>query len=140
MSPRCTSRNRYTSLLTSTRSPEQPGQPCRVFSIELDGMKNACTRNVLMTMASTIAAASRIGSSFQKERFLAGAFAGASGSSGSSPASPGSADPAGGTGSVAAADAVDALGWAGAAGSVSPIGLAGPEESAGSAAVLSAAG
>ena len=49
-SPRCRSKIPGVSLLTSTRSPTS-----RVFSIEGDGMKNACTRKVLMSSESSSA-------------------------------------------------------------------------------------
>src|SRR5919202_224937 len=63
MSPGCGDPNQYGTLLTSTRSPVQPVQPCSVYSIDPDGMKNACTRNVFTSNASTNAITSRTGSS-----------------------------------------------------------------------------
>ena len=59
--------NQGVSLSTRTRSP------CwRVFCIESDGIENACTRNVLISSASTSAIPIRMGSSFQKERCFLG--------------------------------------------------------------------
>src|SRR3712207_847754 len=46
ISPGSGSPNQYGTLLTSTRSPVQPVQPCSVRSIDPEGMKNACTKNV----------------------------------------------------------------------------------------------
>src|ERR671929_1734226 len=70
MSPGSGSPNQYGTLLTSTRSPVQPVQPCRVSSIEPDGMKNACTKNVLTTSASRKAITRRTGSSLSSEPFF----------------------------------------------------------------------
>src|SRR3954452_12900090 len=71
MSPGSGSPNQYGTLLTSTRSPVHPGQPCRVCSIDPEGMKNACTRKVLTTSASRKAITSRTGNSLSSEPFLA---------------------------------------------------------------------
>src|SRR3954454_4690772 len=71
ISPGSGSPNQYGTLLTSTRSPVQPVQPCRVCSIEPDGMKNAWTKNVLTSRASTKAITSSTGSSRSSEPFLA---------------------------------------------------------------------
>ncbi len=57
-SPRLTSPKCDANLLTSTRSPCR-----RVFSIESEGMKNACTRNVLINSARASATNTRIGNS-----------------------------------------------------------------------------
>src|SRR3954464_15302336 len=71
ISPGSGSPNQYGTLLTSTRSPVQPAQPCSVVSIEPDGMKKAWTKNVLTTSARTNAIRSRTGSSRSSEPFLA---------------------------------------------------------------------
>src|SRR5215218_2999734 len=71
MSPGSGSPNQYGTLLTSTRSPVQPWQPCSVVSIDPEGMKNACTRNVFTSRASRKAITSRTGSSLSSEPFLA---------------------------------------------------------------------
>src|SRR5215472_8596420 len=63
MSPRAISRNRYTSLLTRTRSPG-----CRVFSIDPDGMANTWTTNALTRMVRTSAAMTMTTRSRQKDR------------------------------------------------------------------------
>src|SRR5689334_10662854 len=63
MSPGSGAPNQYGTLLTSTRSPVQPGQPCSVVSIDPEGMKKACTKNVLTSSASTSAMTSSTGSS-----------------------------------------------------------------------------
>src|SRR4051812_19808093 len=57
-SPRFTSPKWEANLFTRTRSPVR-----RVFSIESDGMKKACTRKVLISSASASATNTRIGSS-----------------------------------------------------------------------------
>src|SRR3954452_3431608 len=72
MSPGSGSPNQYGTLLTITRSPVHPGQPCSVFSIDPEGMKNACTRNVLTSRARTKAISSRTGSSRSSEPFFRG--------------------------------------------------------------------
>src|SRR3712207_4276143 len=72
MSPGSGSENQYGGLVTSTRSPVQPVQPCRVCSIDPDGMKNACTRKVLTSSASTKAISSSTGSSRSSEPFFFG--------------------------------------------------------------------
>src|SRR3954452_5566066 len=74
MSPGSGLPNQYGTLLTSTRSPVQPGQPCSVCSIDPDGMKNACTRKVLTSSASTKAISSSTGSSRSSEPFFFGAW------------------------------------------------------------------
>src|SRR3954453_15383121 len=63
--------NQYGTLLTSTRSPVQPVQPCRVCSMEPDGMKNAWTKKVLTTSARTNAISRSTGSSRSSDPFLA---------------------------------------------------------------------
>src|SRR3954470_1948242 len=70
MSPGSGWPNQYGTLLTITRSPVQPGQPCSVCSIDPDGMKNACTRKVFTSRASTKAITSRTGSSRSSEPFF----------------------------------------------------------------------
>src|SRR3954453_14191874 len=72
MSPGSGSPNQYGNLLTSTRSPVQPGQPCSVCSIDPEGMKKACTRKVFTSNASTKAISSRTGSSRSSEPFFFG--------------------------------------------------------------------
>src|SRR4051794_36467000 len=72
ISPGSGAPNQYGTLLTSTRSPVQPVQPCRVCSIDPDGMKNACTRNVFTSSARTKAMTSRTGSSLSSDPFCAG--------------------------------------------------------------------
>src|SRR4051794_1286781 len=72
MSPGSGSPNQYGTLLTRTRSPVQPVQPCRVCSIDPEGMKKACTRKVLTSRASTKAINSRTGSSRSSEPFFLG--------------------------------------------------------------------
>src|SRR3954453_12719184 len=67
-SPGSGSANQYGGLVTSTRSPVHPVQPCRVVSIEPEGMKNACTRKVLTRKASTSATTSSTGSSRNQDR------------------------------------------------------------------------
>src|SRR3954452_2165484 len=62
-SPGRGSENQYGGLVTSTRSPVQPGQPCSVVSIDPEGMKKAWTRKVFTPTASTSATTSRTGSS-----------------------------------------------------------------------------
>src|SRR5213082_2561470 len=54
------------------RSPVHPVQPCSVASIEPDGIMKTFARNVWIRIVSTRAITSRIGSSFQNDRFLAG--------------------------------------------------------------------
>src|SRR5215210_1443630 len=71
MSPGSGSPNQYGTLLTRTRSPVQPVHPCRVCSIDPEGMKNACTRKVLTSSASRKAITSRTGSSRSSEPFFA---------------------------------------------------------------------
>src|SRR3954462_5705698 len=71
-SPGSGSPNQYGTLLTSTRSPVQPGQPCSVCSIDPEGMKKACTKKVLTSSASTKAISSRTGSSRSSEPFFFG--------------------------------------------------------------------
>src|SRR3954462_1846884 len=53
ISPGSGSPNQYGTLFTSTRSPVHPVQPCRVCSIDPDGMKKACTKKVFTTRART---------------------------------------------------------------------------------------
>src|SRR5258708_3136644 len=65
MSPGSIARKSYTSLLTSTLSPIRS-----VSSIDDDGMKNACTTNVLINSAMASATASSTGSSPQNDRRL----------------------------------------------------------------------
>src|SRR3954451_1366741 len=72
MSPGSGSENQYGGLVTSTRSPVHPVQPCSVVSIDPDGMKNAWTRNVLTSSASTKAISSSTGSSRSSEPFFFG--------------------------------------------------------------------
>src|SRR3954451_15207711 len=72
MSPGSGSPNQYGTLLTSTRSPVQPGQPCSVCSIDPEGMKKAWTRKVFTSSASTKAISSRTGSSRSSEPFFFG--------------------------------------------------------------------
>src|SRR3954454_23020056 len=72
MSPGSGSPNQYGTLLTSTRSPVQPGHPCSVCSIDPEGMKKACTKKVLTSSASTKAISSRTGSSRSSEPFFFG--------------------------------------------------------------------
>src|SRR3954467_4369352 len=71
ISPGSGSPNQYGTLLTSTRSPVHPAQPCSVCSIEPDGMKKAWTKKVLTTSARTKAIRSRTGSSRSSEPFFA---------------------------------------------------------------------
>src|SRR3954468_16758911 len=71
ISPGSGSPNQYGTLLTSTRSPVHPVQPCNVCSIEPDGMKNAWTKNVLTTSARTKAIRRSTGSSRSSEPFFA---------------------------------------------------------------------
>src|SRR3954452_16379188 len=69
-SPGRASPNQYGTLLTRTRSPVHPGQPCRVCSMEPDGMKKACTKKVLTTNARTKATRSSTGSSRRSDPFF----------------------------------------------------------------------
>src|SRR3954454_3425727 len=69
-SPGRGSPNQYGTLLTRTRSPVHPGQPCRVCSMEPDGMKKACTKKVLTTNARTKATRSSTGSSRRSDPFF----------------------------------------------------------------------
>src|SRR3954470_2768589 len=69
------------SLLTNTRSPT-----CSVSSIDPEGMKNACTENVLMSNARTSAMRIRNGNSRRKDpRFFC--WTGGSSGGGESPPS-----------------------------------------------------
>src|SRR3954469_6687307 len=72
MSPGSGSPNQYGTLLTSTRSPVQPGHPCSVCSMDPEGMKKAWTRKVFTSSASTKAISSRTGSSRSSEPFFFG--------------------------------------------------------------------
>src|SRR3712207_3291434 len=67
ISPGSGSPNQYGTLFTRTRSPVQPVQPCRVCSIDPEGMKKACTKKVLTIRASTKAISRRTGSSRSSE-------------------------------------------------------------------------
>src|SRR3954454_6171287 len=71
ISPGLGSPNQYGTLLTSTRSPVHPVQPCSVCSIDPDGMKNAWTKKVLTTSARTNAIRRSTGSSRSSEPFFA---------------------------------------------------------------------
>src|SRR5258708_22871830 len=64
-SPGSMERKWYTSLFTSTLSPIR-----RVSSIDDDGIKNACTTNVLITSAMASAMTSSTGSSTQNAQRL----------------------------------------------------------------------
>src|SRR3954470_1612172 len=69
ISPGLGSPNQYGTLLTRTRSPVHPVQPCSVCSIDPDGMKKAWTKKVLTTSARTNAISRSTGSSRRSDPF-----------------------------------------------------------------------
>ena len=70
MSPGFGSPNLYPIFSTTMRSPVQPVQPCKVGSIDSDGIRYTRATNVWSRKLSTSATRIRMGSSRQNDRGL----------------------------------------------------------------------